>query len=407
MSREKNYQIRAPESRNLDEVSSLVKSFNEMLGQIQERDRALQQAHDELEARVQRRTAELENRTNQVIEQARLLDMANDAILVRDVNEKIRYWNAGAERLYGWSEEEAVGNSPSDLLGTEFPVAFSEIASSDLWEGELRQKKRDGSRIVVASRWTTIRDREGNPTAWLEINTDITSRKRAEASAQRLTGRLLTLQDDERRRIARELHDSFGQYLTALKMYVDRIATVGVNPEVSRMAAESSKILQQSIGEIRTISHLLHPPLLDEAGFTSAARWYADGFAQRSGIQVELELSPELRRMPTDVETALFRVLQEGLTNVHRHSGSTKVDIVVLLEAECVMLRITDYGRGISRDRLRSLRAAESEMGVGLAGMRERVRELGGKFEIDSNGNGTTISVSIPVIAASEGMAAS
>jgi len=142
-----------------------------------------------------------------------------------------------------------------------------------------------------ASRWTTLRDNDGKAIGWLEINTDITSRRRAEDAARRLSGRILTLQDDERRRIARGLHDSLGQFLTALKLNLGLLSAADGN---ARLVAESSEIVDQCLAETRTVSHLLHPPLLDEAGIGSAVRWYVDGFGQRSGIKVTLDLSRSL-----------------------------------------------------------------------------------------------------------------
>ncbi|HEY8669812.1 MAG TPA: sensor histidine kinase, partial [Terriglobales bacterium] len=230
----------------------------------------------------------------------------------------------------------------------------------------------------------------------LEICTDITLRKRAEQAARSLSGRILNLQDDERRRIARELHDSLGQYLTALKMNLDLFQMSNSNH--AAIAKDCSEILDKCLAETRTLSHLLHPPLLDESGFGSAARWYVDGFAQRSGIAVNLDLPAELGRLHKDVEIALFRAVQEALTNVHRHSGGTVVDIKLSADAEQVQLEIKDNGRGIPEDKLNGLRDGAAETGVGLAGMRERIRELGGSLQIQSDNAGTNLFVTVPVI---------
>ena len=292
-------------------------------------------------------------------------------------------------------EKEALGRSTQELIQTEFPIDISEILGLDRWEGELQQRRRDGSQVTVASRWTTLRDHNGKSVGWLEINTDITARKRAEEAARSLSGRILTLQDDERRRIARGLHDSLGQYLTALKMNLDVLQSSKDNN--AKLASECSEILDKCLTETRTISHLLHPPLLDEAGFGSAARWYVDGFSQRSGIKVNLSLPPKLDRMHKDVEVALFRAVQEGLTNVHRHSGCSVVDVSLSVNTKQLRLQIKDDGRGIPQKRLRSLIEGAAEAGVGLAGMRERVRELGGSLEIRSDRGGTRVVISIPV----------
>jgi PAS domain S-box-containing protein len=359
-----------------------------------EAEEELRKTHHELEDRVKERTAALEQRTAELADQAMMLDLANDAIFLRTARDTISYWNEGAERLYGWTKAEALGRSPHELLRTEFPIPLASIQSRETWEGELRHTKRDGTRIIVASRWRTLRDRDHNAMGWLEINTDVTSRKRAEDATRRLSGRILTLQDEERRRIARGLHDSLGQYLAALKMNLDCLP----NPtnEQSKLISDCSDIVNRSLAEIRTVSHLLHPPLLDESGLDSAARWYVDEFSRRSGITVTLNVSPERMRLPSDVEIALFRAIQEGLTNVHRHSGATSVDIRVSVSGSEVRLEIRDNGRGIPQEQLSRFAEGATPTGVGLAGMRERVHELHGTLEIHCNGTGTELTVVVP-----------
>jgi PAS domain S-box-containing protein len=380
-------------------ILAAVINEREHIGEAFESEKKLlsesESAKERLEELVRERTQELEQNTAQLAYQAKLLDLANDAIFIRSATDKISYWNEGAERLYGWASEEVLGRATHEILRTEFPVPLSEIMHADRWEGELRHTTKDGSQIIVASRWTTLRDHNGKAVGWLEINTDITARKRAEEAARSLSGRILTLQDDERRRIARGLHDSLGQYLTALKMNLDVFQTSGDNK--AKLASECSEIVDKCLSETRTISHLLHPPLLDEAGFGSAARWYVDGFSQRSGIKVNLNLPPTLGRMHRDVEVALFRAVQEGLTNVHRHSGGSAVDVCLSLNAKQLRLEIKDDGRGIPQKRLRSIVQGAGEAGVGIAGIRERMRELGGSLEIRSDRAGTTVLISIPV----------
>ena len=351
---------------------------------------------EDFQERVEERTRELEQKTEQLANQAKLLDLANDAILVRNVEGGITYWSKGAERLYGWRKEEALSRTIHELFHTEFPSDGSAIPGTDSWEGELRQKRRDGLWIMVASRWTTLRDNKGKAMGWLEINTDITARQRAEVTARSLTRRMLSLEADERRRIARELHDSLGQYLTSLKINLDLFSKAANENKKAALLAECFQMADQCLNETRTISHLLHPPLLDEAGLGSAARWYVDGFAHRSGLKVNLDVPPDLGRLRRDIETALFRVVQEALTNVHRHSGASVVDVRVDVDAEQVWLEVKDNGRGISQDRLRAVESGAGT-GVGLAGMRERVRELGGSLTIESSQTGTLLRVSIPI----------
>jgi signal transduction histidine kinase len=218
--------------------------------------------------------------------------------------------------------------------------------------------------------------------------------RRTEALRQ-LSARLLRLQDQERRRIARELHDSVGQYLAALKINCDLLSNAK-GDDAGRVIADTRRLLDQCIGEIRTLSYLLHPPVLDEAGINSAAQWYIEGFSKRSGVQVSLDLQcPD--RLPAEIELMLFRVLQEGLTNIHRHSGSDRAEVGLDCQPEKVVLRIRDYGRGMTPAQLENFERVQSGLGVGLAGMRERAAQLGGQLKISSDSSGMTVEVSVPL----------
>jgi signal transduction histidine kinase len=209
-----------------------------------------------------------------------------------------------------------------------------------------------------------------------------------------LTGRLLKSQDDERRRLARELHDSTGQMLAAMKINLDSIGVEmqGKNPAVDKLVAETTGYTVEISRQLRTMSYLLHPPLLDETGLQSALRWYAEGFAQRSGIQVDLKINPEFRRLPDDLEIAIFRVVQESLTNIHRHSGSPTATIELTSGPDNIELQIIDDGKGMPD------RASRGKFvpGVGIMGMQERMRQFGGAFEILSKGKGTTVVATVP-----------
>lgn len=218
--------------------------------------------------------------------------------------------------------------------------------------------------------------------------------RKSEESLRRLTVRLLRLQDEERRKISRELHDSLGQYLASVKMNLDLFSQT--NPP-DKLLQEATHLLEQSIAETRMISHLLHPPLLDETGLASAARWYVDGFARRSGIEVSLDIPGDMERLPEPLELGLFRVLQESLTNIHRHSKSSKAEIALQEFSDRVLLTIKDHGNGIPAELLHGFSTNGTRSGVGLAGMRERIHELGGRFDIHSNTNGTQITVTMPL----------
>ncbi|MGV3515903.1 sensor histidine kinase [Luteitalea sp.] len=220
-----------------------------------------------------------------------------------------------------------------------------------------------------------------------------------EARYRRLSGRLLTLQDEERRRLALQLHDSTGQSLAALMMNLDVVgrATQGLDARSRRALAESRTLADQTAQELRTLAYLLHPPLLDEVGLVSAIRWYAEGYTTRSGIRVNAELS-DVGRLPASLETALFRVVQESLTNVHRHASTSTASIRLSMAAGVVTLEIHDEGR-----RRRATPPTETPppetMGVGIQGMRERIRQLGGTFDVEFTVTGTTVRVAVPLSA--------
>ncbi len=233
------------------------------------------------------------------------------------------------------------------------------------------------------------------------METEVKVRAEAEARMQELSARLLRLQDEERRRIARDLHDTTGQTLAALKLSLASLRNMVDNvPTTQALFADIDALADQALREIRTTSHLLHPPLLDEAGFASAARWYSEGFSRRSQIEVTLDTGA-YARLPEAVEMVLFRVLQESLTNVLRHSRATKVSVRVSL-GENVVLSIQDNGKGIPAERLDQFGLTGGGVGVGLSGMRERARELGGQLNIYSDEAGTTVRVSIPLTAVSK-----
>jgi signal transduction histidine kinase len=214
------------------------------------------------------------------------------------------------------------------------------------------------------------------------------------AALRQLSSRLLSLQDSERRRIARELHDSLGQYLVALKLNVDILRK---SPGRTEMWSQSEELMERCIAEVRTLSYLLHPPTMDAVGIASAARWYIEGFARRSGLKLTLDAPDDSLRLPDGIELALFRVLQEALTNVHRHSGASAADILIRRSAALVILEVKDNGRGMEQETLNRFRKAGTGVGVGLMSMHERARELGGKFQLESNSTGTSVRITIPV----------
>jgi PAS domain S-box-containing protein len=228
------------------------------------------------------------------------------------------------------------------------------------------------------------------------LEAEVLDRKRVEISLRKLTGRLLLTQDEERRRMARELHDHAGQTLVALGMNLSALhdAAQGQEAKIISLADQSKQLSDDLSKEIRTLSYLLHPPLLDEVGLGSALRWYVDGFSERSKIKVELELPADLGRLPNELELVIFRVIQESLTNIHRHSGSSSARIRLSRSGSGLEFEISDRGKGISPERMRDMTAAR--IGVGVRGMEERIRQFRGTLEITSSQDGTTVAVVIP-----------
>jgi signal transduction histidine kinase len=223
-------------------------------------------------------------------------------------------------------------------------------------------------------------------------------RTQREEELRHLSVRLMTMQDEERRRIARELHDSAGQTLAAIKMTIASLElSYPGNALLSRQLQDVNALIDNVVREIRTTSYLLHPPLLDEVGIASAARWFVEGFAQRSGIQVTCDIAQGIERPTRDCELVLFRILQESLTNVHRHAGASVASVRLWLDTDRLNLEVADNGSGISKERLTHLSHTSGNTGVGIAGMRARVHELGGCLDIASGNTGTIITAKVPM----------
>ena len=308
--------------------------------------------------------------------------------------------NAAFLKVTGLTREQVVGKRIEEVLpGTsharvrsKFQEAIRERKTVS-WEGSAAYPA--GQRVGEVT-LTPLADKTGTLVQLAGVVRDITERKQAEDEVRQLSGHLLRSRDEERRRIGRELHDSTAQELMALAMNLGLVQqrTAGRDVSVDNLLADSQAIIEQSQRELRTMAYQLHPPSLDELGLTGAVQEYAAGFSQRSGIKVTLDTSPSLGRLPAETERALFRVVQESLGNVHRHSGSPTATIRIARENGNVMLEVTDQGCGL---RVRG-DGTVAKAGVGLAGMRERVRQLGGRFEIESRGQGkgTTVRAIAP-----------
>ncbi len=265
-------------------------------------------------------------------------------------------------------------------------------------EFETQMRRRDGTLIWVIGSAYPVRDATGKPLYYEGTLRDITAHKQVEESCRQLSAELLRAQDEERRRIARELHDSTGQSLAALAMNLSWLeqSAAAADAQVRTVVDESIDMVKNTLSEIRNFSYLLHPPMLDEYGLPSALQSYVDGFSQRSGIQVDLDLPRDVHRLSLAAETALFRIVQECLTNVHRHSGSPRATIRVRQDAGSLTLEVQDEGRGMGSVS-RSYLGSGGKLGMGITSMRARIRELGGRLEIQSDSHGTTVRVTLPV----------
>jgi signal transduction histidine kinase len=234
----------------------------------------------------------------------------------------------------------------------------------------------------------------------MTISEDSTERLRAELELRKLTERLFNLQDEERRRIARELHDGATQNIFAITLNLRRLEKISSapTPQIATLIGDSQHLAEQSLTELRTLSYLLHPPILDDAGLVRAIQWFVRGFSERTGIHVDAAAVQEIGRLPLDIETALFRIVQESLTNVHRHSGSDTASIRLEKGSAEVRLQISDRGHGML-ERAGNVSVGENaDVGVGISSMRQRLTHLGGWLEIESSSSGTTITVVAPII---------
>ena len=367
-----------------------------------------------------------------------ILSLLPMAAYVVQADGVVVWYNARAAEL--WGRKPAIGDTDERFCGAhtlyhadgshmahcDTPVALALSTGASVHEEEVIIGRPDGSRVHVSVHIDPIRNpKDGQIIGVVNFFNDLTERKRQEAEREHLlheaetrsaqlqeareeletkveqrtialrslSSRLIHMQDEEHRRIARELHDSIGQYLAALGMGLAQFETAKAS-KTPEILSECRQLLDRCIKETRTLSHLLHPPLLDEAGFTTAATNYVEEFARRSGIEVDISLDLPYR-LPADTGILLFRVLQESLTNIHRHSGSSRAKIRAGIEGETVSLEIRDNGDGISQEVLEKFRTSGNGVGVGLAGIRERLREVDGKLDLSSTSDGTILRVSL------------
>jgi PAS domain S-box-containing protein len=381
---------------------------------LQQKERALETA------KAERREAQNSLRRKQA-ELADLLENAVEGVQRIGAGQKILWANKALLNLLGYSRDEYVSHHLSDFFVDgnvcadywrklmqgediyDYPAELRcqgrsvkqvQIYSNGLWENgrfvharcfvrAVSQQKQAEQRLLASE--ANLRLTNDKLESLVEQRT---------AALRHLSARVLTLQDAERRRIARELHDSFGQYLVGLKL---NLGMLRQSPGRLELWAQSEELMERCVAEVRTLSYLLHPPMIDDVGLASAARWFVEGMGQRSGIQVTLHAPRDLARLPAEVELVLFRVMQEGLTNVHRHSGATAAEVVIRREQQQMILEVKDNGCGISPEGLARFEQTGAGMGVGISGMLERVRELGGTLKVEAGSHGTSLRVTIPL----------
>jgi signal transduction histidine kinase len=298
------------------------------------------------------------------------------------------YWFVDPRKTFTIADRRDIHGLLTCVLASVVLIALGEVnrrKQLELNAAHERLEQRVAERTAELSR------------ALAQFESEVNVRKQVEEQLRQLSLHLMKIQDEERRHIARDLHDSAGQTLAAIKMSLAMLEQIASgNPQNEKLLNDLNALADEALKEIRTTSYLLHPPLLDEAGFASAARWFAQGFTRRSGIQVQCELPETVERLPEAAELALFRVLQESLTNIHRHSGATAAAIKFFRNGRGTELQISDNGRGLSPEQIKRFHEADGGTGVGIAGMRERVRALGGELVVQSNGKGMTLAVTLP-----------
>ena len=386
----------------------------------------------------------LERKSSELAEQREFfrvtLASIGDAVITTDTEARITFLNPVAEGMTGWTLEDALGQPLEKIfhiVNEQSREPAPNPVSRVLREGSIvglanhtALIARDGRETAIDDSAAPIRDATGKISGVVMVFHDVTMQRHAETELREsnrllteirdqlekrvqrrtadlevannnlrdLSARLLRMQDEERRRLARELHDSVGQLLAAISMNISTVQSQAhkLDPRAARAISENASLVDRVSSEIRTLSYLLHPPLLEIAGLATALRWYVDGFSERSKIKVDLSVPDSFRRLPDDAEIAIFRIIQECLTNIHRHSGSPTASITIREEDDRLIVEVQDRGKGISPKKLQELAGSA---GVGFGGIRERLRQFGGTVNIRSDSGGTVITATLKTAA--------
>lgn len=425
-------QLRGYERGGVDYISvpvvpELLRAKVRLFAELHRKSNQLERLNRQLERRVEERTKELESKASALEALNRdlahkhqeldaIVRTAPDIIFSRQTDGSRDYISdrfyeytgaaLGSAHGFGWTDFV----HPDDRKRSMEEWAQS-ATSGQNYESEYRMRSEDGEYRWFRARAVPIRDHNGEILKWYGTCSDIHDSKVLEQSMRdnaielektvaartedlrRLSGRLLTLRDEEQRRVARELHDGLGQELVAAKMTMDSALQKISTPSTQRALLDVSDMIDRAIKQVRSISHLLHPPLLDEVGLLSAIQWYLDGLTKRSGIQTSLDISPtDFPRLAREVETAIFRIVQEALTNVFRHSGARTAWVDLSQQHNQVTVRVRDDGKGIGN----ISQAHTAGIGVGIGGMRQRSREFGGDLRVSDANPGTLVEAVIP-----------
>lgn len=428
LDRLKGYQHGAVDYLSVPIVPEVLRAKVRVFAELHRKKLQLERLNNDLEERVKDRTLELEQKAlalqrlnNDLAQKNQELDAivhtAPDIIFSRQADGTRDYISSRFYEYTGAAPDSAVGLGWMEYLHPEDKEpSLAEwmrcVQSGATYESEYRIRGVDGNYRWFRARAVPLRDPEGNIVKWYGTCSDIHDSKMLEQSIRenatelermvnlrtielrRLSSRLMTMQDEERRRIAREIHDGLGQELAAAKMIVDGILSRDTSPTMRQASAEASQLVDRAIQQVRTISHLLHPPLLDEVGLVSAMRWYLEGLSERSGIEIQLNVDPpDLSRLKPELETAIFRIIQEALTNMFRHSGARNGSISLAENNGNIRVTVADDGKGIEEQ---VIQLRPDSLGVGIGGMRQRVSELGGSLRLSNANPGTIVEVVIP-----------